>query len=137
MSVLSPDMSHSGLRVWGPNQSGRLRYQTRRLMCGHLPLPVILRVNLQCADAKTLPARHLDVAVGCEHRRFSVEPDLQVAEGERLIPGRALGDGRDVFIFRLKLASCVRVLKIGGEEALQSGRVLFDRSPRPALGSLA
>ena len=103
----------------------------------HLPLPIVFDINLQRADAKTILAHHLDVNESGQCRRLgTVEPDLQVAECETLVPWRPRGDSRDVLRLGLQLPAGVSVLKIVGHKALQSGGVLFDGALHPAVRRL-
>src|SRR3982750_342184 len=103
-------------------------------MRGHLPLSIALVIHLQRAHTERILPWHLHVDEAGEYRDLAVNLDLHVAESERLIVRRPFGGGGDILFASLRLASGMRVLKIFGHEALQSGGVLLDSGGSPAVG---
>src|SRR5262245_11101883 len=110
--------------------------EARGLVRSYLPLPVILGVHLQGADAKAVPAHHLDVDEAGEDRGLrAILTNLEIAEGERFVARRSGGDRFDVLLLVLLLAARVRVLQIVGQVPGEPGGILLDRGRSPTFGS--
>src|SRR5262249_29301506 len=70
-----------------PTGAGRVRLpaEPRGLVRGHLPLPVVFRVDLQRAYAENVLPHHLHVDEACQDCGLTVQLHLQIAECERLV----------------------------------------------------
>jgi len=106
-------------------------------MSRHLPLAVVLGVDLEGTDAEAVLTREVHVDKGREHGRLAVQFDLQIAEGERLVSCWPPGDGGEVLLLGLELAPGVSVLKVVGQKTLERGGVLLDRALCPRGGDNA
>src|SRR5437762_1500036 len=64
------------------------------LMCGHLPLAVVLHVDFQCVDPIRELVGRLDVDVTVQDGGLAIHADLSGAIGERFVSSRPR-DSRD------------------------------------------
>src|SRR5262249_55064073 len=110
---------------------------TRRFLLRQLPAAIVLHKYFQVPDAIRFALGRLHIDQARENRYLSVDADVRTASGERFVMGRTLRHIGDIFRLRLALAVSMRIDKLIGEVALESGLVLFDRSLPPAFGGLA